>query len=946
MCEVTQAGTAAVRTPSADAPQSSSLSTHTGTFADHRVSICATGSLETVSQRSNREGGGRNAITGQRRSLLSRFATAVKSAFGISRRTPEAGGDRLRRQDHGEPRFAPAHDGLGQGASPGQVTDSPARALTPNESPRGTVSDADALAHGPVHRLGNHVVNQINRGNLPPELREDLQTAVVYAEQLERDIDRTGILLEQSQAQPLTDAERRELSSLVGANKHNLALLQTWLGDREAQLRGSDSSGAETRTLIEALRTRFSERHMNLADLMSLHDLDEILDEPVSRADRAGAYLLNAEAALKVANELSAPDLDPSAKRQLVENLEEHRDLLAQIQAASSGRIEAPSDKLRLASKQLWDAPLPLVKPKKGGSDDIRALQAHWNLKAQGQSSEPWLPVAHPRVGQARMLQEFMQHRLALAGVPKNQMPNLKSALGESYTKVVNDQPWEAISTRVRTTLPEAEDKSVVVESRIVPGKALAAHFAEDYASNGINCADRTQYKHVPNLALTTLTNEKGQSLFSGLRHGVIDAYDIDGKLLARLPGDELRTMVGDLLVREGAIRPGIEGRERTIEDLVALIRSDPAQAAESAEAMRVQASRDMAREMAVAALVANPEKFEKALAGKTVDIDLSSISLLTPDSVRHMRGKSASDEKTMLNHQTTAFAQLGQGGAVELRVRDHEGNPRTVTANVNVRQFNFGVNAGAVQGVRLGRVTVVPSRAPGFRNLMGWGFAMTDNDPNLDRLLGSQGSGKLEGDAAAKVHSMDKQANDLRDGRLSELRADFELAEPGSPGAVAAQREIAALTEQIDTLEKNAHTLDRAARDVKTIWENKDYRRGGGDPYKMVSRLALVSHLMGETPLFNCKSGKDRSGQLDAEVKFLATVADEQRGRIPSVDRNMEVWRSARSDFTLNTGNLEMQQLNTGLPGYKLKGVSGLKNMIADGMVPVYRGGSGYVSA
>ena len=61
------------------------------------------------------------------------------------------------------------------------------------------------------------------------------------------------------------------------------------------------------------------------------------------------------------------------------------------------------------------------------------------------------------------------------------------------------------------------------------------------------------------------------------------------------------------------------------------------------------------------------------------------------------------------------------------------------------------------------------------------------------------------------KVHSMRTQANDLRDGRLSELRADLALVEPGSPGAVAAQREIAALTEQIDTLEKNARTLGRA---------------------------------------------------------------------------------------------------------------------------------------
>ena len=945
MAEVTQAGTVAARTPTEDALRSSSLSAHTGAFANRSVSVCATASLETISQRSNREGGGRNAVTSQRRSLFSRFATVVKSAFGISSRTPEAGGDRPRQQVHDGPRFAPAHDGFGHDASPGQAAGPRVRPSTPDEPPPGTIRDGDVLAFGPVHRLGNYVANQIERGSLPPALADDLQTAVAYAGQLDTDISRACSLLEQSQARPLTDAERHELSSLVGANKHNLALLQTWLGDHEAQLRENGNLSPETRTLIDALRIRLSDRHMDLADLMSLYDLDEVLDEPVSRADRAGAHLLHAEAALEAANELSMPNLDPSAKQQLVEDLEEHRDLLAQVKAASSGQIEAPSDKLRLASKQLWEAPVPLVKPKKGGSDDIRALQAHWNLKAQGQSSEPWLPVAHQHVGQARMLREFMQHRLALAGVPKDQMPDLKSTLGEAYTKVVNDQPWEAISKRVRTTLPGAEKKSVVVESRIVPGKALAAHFAEDYTSNGINCADRTQYKHVPNLALTTLTNERGQTLFSGLRHGVLDAYNIDGRLLARLPDNELRKMVGDLLVRKGAIEPGGAGHDRTIEDLVTLIRNDPAEAAKSAEAMRVQASRDMAREMAVAALVANPERFEKALAGETVDIDLSSISLLTPDSLRHMIGKNAKDERAMLNHQTTAFAQLGQGGAVELQVRDHEGKPRTVTANVNVRQFNFGVNEGAVQGVSLGPVSV-PSHAPGFRDLMGWGFAMANNDPNLRRLLGPQGSGKLEGDAAARVHSMLTQANELRDDRLSELKADLALAEPDSPEAVTVQGEIAALTERIDTLERNARTLSRAAHDIKTIWESKDYRRGGGDPYKMVSRLALVSHLMGETPLFNCKSGKDRTGQLDAEVKFLATVADERDGRVPSVDRDMGVWRSARSDFTLNTGNLEMQQLNTGLPGYKLAGVSGLKNMIADGMKPVYRGGSGYVSA
>jgi len=33
-------------------------------------------------------------------------------------------------------------------------------------------------------------------------------------------------------------------------------------------------------------------------------------------------------------------------------------------------------------------------------------------------------------------------------------------------------------------------------------------------------------------------------------------------------------------------------------------------------------------------------------------------------------------------------------------------------------------------------------------------------------------------------------------------------------------------------------------------------------------------------------------------------------------------------------------------LPGYKLKGVPGLANVIRDGMKPLYRGGSAYVSA
>ncbi len=95
------------------------------------------------------------------------------------------------------------------------------------------------------------------------------------------------------------------------------------------------------------------------------------------------------------------------------------------------------------------------------------------------------------------------------------------------------------------------------------------------------------------------------------------------------------------------------------------------------------------------------------------------------------------------------------------------------------------------------------------------------------------------------------------------------------------------------------------------------------------------------------CKSGKDRTGQLDAEVKYLAALAEHEKLPRPgSVGPDL---RAMRSEFTLNAGNLEMQKLNSGLPGYKLplREVPGLAQMIADqALESVYRGGSDYIKS
>ena len=155
----------------------------------------------------------------------------------------------------------------------------------------------------------------------------------------------------------------------------------------------------------------------------------------------------------------------------------------------------------------------------------------------------------------------------------------------------------------------------------------------------------------------------------------------------------------------------------------------------------------------------------------------------------------------------------------------------------------------------------------------------------------------------------------------------------------------LAKLYAQKQAVEKHQTLVAETAGQIKSIWRDESFRAvGAPEPYKMVSRLAFLTHLMGESVAFNCKSGKDRTGQLDAEVKQMAADADET-GTVPLPDRPVdEAIRRRKTDFALNTGNLEMQRLNTGLPGFKLKKVPPLQNQMQAQAWSAYRGGSDFV--
>lgn len=134
--------------------------------------------------------------------------------------------------------------------------------------------------------------------------------------------------------------------------------------------------------------------------------------------------------------------------------------------------------------------------------------------------------------------------------------------------------------------------------------------------------------------------------------------------------------------------------------------------------------------------------------------------------------------------------------------------------------------------------------------------------------------------------------------------------------------------------------------RQLTDILANEDERTDGHDAYKAAARVAVLTSLLDGVPCWNCKSGKDRTGELDVECKFLATLI--ARGHdIPEpgaalTDEQKSLFRT----IALEAGNHEMQEYNTGIAGYKTSGVDSISERLGGSAAKAFhKGGAGAVS-
>jgi hypothetical protein len=296
-------------------------------------------------------------------------------------------------------------------------------------------------------------------------------------------------------------------------------------------------------------------------------------------------------------------------------------------------------------------------------------------------------------------------------------------------------------------------------------------------------------------------------------------------------------------------------------------------------KAERLAANRTRAVELltlsAQDAVRARPGLPGEARAG-VLELPLVSLSLLTPDAFR----RGAGNEAQFLREQNAALRSLAADPPA-ITLDDAEGNPVQVRVRPQLASFNFPVNAAPqgnalLRGVAGGYFASDGQNKEAFTALLGEDFMRTGNPAELGGLAG------------ARIDGLPQEQ----------------------------QREIREL-----------------ARQCRDLWQSDGHKDRRETPYRLPARLAALASLLGFPPAFNCKSGKDRTGQMDVEAKAVAAFLA-QHGRPPRLNGpDADALQQIRISMALQGGNHEMQIKNTGFAGFKTLGVRGLDRALGDEM-------------
>ena len=538
-----------------------------------------------------------------------------------------------------------------------------------------------------------------------------------------------------------------------------------------------------------------------------------------------------------------------------------------------------------------------------------------------------------PKIDEQTMIQDTLKQVFKDAGLSTG---GLGHAFHNAMNDVLNqDQKWDPIVKEIQL---QSGSETVLSYSETTP----AGNFIEAYAGKGFNAHSSTEYEHAVNLAQTKLVDGEGKALFTGMRHGVISAFGINAKEIRHMSDQELAPMVEKLLPKEMWVRDNqrvvnmmdtldkiglgsFDDAERptvgepNLQETLAAVRDDP----KLVDAMRQQANLNRARETVLATVLTDPQLMQAALSGATVPVDILSISLLTPDNIRPIIKGANANERVMVQDQMQAWKDVS--GPQTFEVKDANGQPQQITVDVRPIACNYGVNAGGVGSA---------SWLAG-----GWGNVEGINGEAIQGLLGD-----------AQALSQGGAPGGLVGGHMNRLAQQNDIDRMTLQHMPEGQDKENLRAQLKNNETKLAHAQE-LTRQIAEIHNEGKQKIAGQEPYKMPTRLAVLAEMFGVKVMFNCKSGKDRTGELDAEIKHFKLQMG-LTGQVPHYERTRSASEKAQfHEVVTHSGNFEMQRLNTGYAGYKLHGVNALFEQFGgqdkhDDITANFHGLSGYTKS
>lgn len=302
--------------------------------------------------------------------------------------------------------------------------------------------------------------------------------------------------------------------------------------------------------------------------------------------------------------------------------------------------------------------------------------------------------------------------------------------------------------------------------------------------------------------------------------------------------------------------------------------------------------SKKAAEELLKAALlqeIASQDLTLQKASTQGIKLNLTSLSLVSPDWVRgNIPGQD--DERRMLSDQVSALKSFQRDQPTEFELDGWK-----IPVNVKVNAFNFGVNAGALKSTKYKDIGGILAHQYDFNKIA--------------------------------LKELTEQSNIF-------INDIFEKTDPLS-----------------DEMQKKINNALLLLDDINDLMKDKTAYLKGDNQYEVGAKLLVFTGMMdqitpslneGKAPTektsgfkgaFNCMSGKDRTGFMDAVAKTFALII-ETGNSYPSHQALMEN-QELRGQFTtilktmlLESGNLDITEINTDARGLKIKKEAGLFGM------------------